>query len=203
MGSTLTAILKPLVYLVFIFYMLISAGSIVDAKFYREKNEMLQTTVKSLKLDSIILESKLEEKSIYMQGFEDEFVAVLPLKGKIHVTSHFRTKRRPNHEGIDIVSFENDTVFAIKEGYAENRRQVNAFGKMTGYGRYVKVTNDLYTVEYGHLKKFLLKKNRDVKAGEPIGIMGSSGTSTGTHLHLTIKKKIIDPNKLLWSYQTE
>jgi murein DD-endopeptidase MepM/ murein hydrolase activator NlpD len=53
-----------------------------------------------------------------------------------------------------------------------------------GYGNYVVIRhhNGLETI-YGHMSKNLVKENQDVKAGEPIGLGGSTGRSTGSHLH--------------------
>lgn len=198
MGTTIKVVLKPISLIVLIFFLFVSIGTISDARAYKEESKQLKKTVISLKADSIKLESQLEEKSIYMKGFENEFVAVKPLKGEIVITSHYKTKTRPDHDGIDIVSYTNDTVFAIRAGYAERKYQTDTLGNLTGYGRYIKITDNIYSVEYGHLKRFLLQKNKNVEAGEAIAIMGTSGTSTGTHLHLTIIKKTVNPNKMIW-----
>ena len=57
--------------------------------------------------------------------------------------------------------------------------------------------NGLETI-YGHLSKHLTKKDNVVKAGEPIGLAGSTGRSTGTHLHFETRflGEYIDPAKL-------
>ena len=53
-----------------------------------------------------------------------------------------------------------------------------------GYGNYVVIRhpNGLETI-YGHLSKHLVRENQVVKAGEPIGLGGNTGRSTGSHLH--------------------
>ena len=53
-----------------------------------------------------------------------------------------------------------------------------------GYGKYIVIrhTNGLETI-YGHLSKQLVAENQTVKAGEPIGLGGNTGRSTGSHLH--------------------
>jgi murein DD-endopeptidase MepM/ murein hydrolase activator NlpD len=53
-----------------------------------------------------------------------------------------------------------------------------------GYGKFVVIrhTNGLETY-YGHLSKQLVTENQDVKSGQPIGLGGNTGRSTGSHLH--------------------
>ena len=57
----------------------------------------------------------------------------------------------------------------------------------------------IYTISYCHLSAFWVSKGRFVNAGEVLGVSGSSGMSTGPHLHLTTKKdgKVFDPVILL------
>lgn len=104
---------------------------------------------------------------------------VMPVPG--HVTSNYgyRPKFGRTHKGIDLKLNSNDTVVAAFEGKV---RVVNYEAR--GYGNYVIIRhpNGLETV-YGHLNKQLVKEDQTVKAGEPIGLGGSTGRSTGPHLH--------------------
>lgn len=104
---------------------------------------------------------------------------VMPVPG--YVTSHYgyRPKFGRTHKGVDLKLNNNDTVVAAFEGKV---RVVNYEGK--GYGNYVIIRhpNGLETV-YGHLNKQLVKEDQIVKAGDPIGLGGSTGRSTGPHLH--------------------
>ena len=72
-----------------------------------------------------------------------------------------------------------DTVRAAFSGKVRLTRY-----ERRGYGYYVIIRhhNGLETV-YGHLSKFLVKPNQDVKVGDPIALGGSTGRSTGPHLH--------------------
>ena len=104
---------------------------------------------------------------------------VMPVMG--HVTSNYgyRPKFGRVHKGVDLKLNSNDTVVAAFEGKI---RVVNYEAK--GYGNYVIIRhpNGLETV-YGHLNKQLVKENQTVRAGQPIGLGGSTGRSTGPHLH--------------------
>lgn len=64
------------------------------------------------------------------------------------------------------------------------------------YGNCVKyVTNDGYEIIYAHLKESLVVQNQNIKQGEVIALVGSTGLATGAHLHYIIKKDdaFIDP----------
>lgn len=83
------------------------------------------------------------------------------------------------HKGIDVKVYIGDTICAAFDGKV---RVVNY--DANGYGYYIVIrhSNGLETV-YGHLSKQLVKINQIVKSGEPIGLGGNTGRSTGSHLH--------------------
>lgn len=104
---------------------------------------------------------------------------VMPVPGAVTSNYGYRPKFGRTHKGIDLKLNHNDTVVAAFEGKV---RVVNYEGR--GYGNYVIIRhpNGLETV-YGHLNKQLVKEDQIVRAGEPIGLGGSTGRSTGPHLH--------------------
>jgi len=91
----------------------------------------------------------------------------------------YRARFKRMHKGVDIGIRSNDTIYAAFDGKV---RLTNYEAK--GYGNYVilRHPNGLETV-YGHLNRFLVKPNQTVRAGEPIALGGSTGRSTGPHLH--------------------
>lgn len=117
----------------------------------------------------------------YDINFED---MVFPLK-KTYVTSHFgyRQQFSRQHQGIDLKAMVGDTVYASFNG----KVRISQYNK-GGYGYYI-VIRHLGGVEtlYAHLSKLLVKKNDEVKAGEPIGLSGNTGRSAGPHLHFEIR----------------
>lgn len=104
---------------------------------------------------------------------------VLPVPGYVTSNYGYRPKFGRTHKGIDLKLNSNDTVVAAFDGKV---RVVNYEAK--GYGNYVIIRhpNGLETV-YGHLNKQLVEENQTILAGEPIGLGGSTGRSTGPHLH--------------------
>ena len=95
------------------------------------------------------------------------------------ITSKFGPRRRRMHNGLDIKVYIGDTIRAAFSGKV---RMVKY--ERRGYGKYVVIRheNGLETV-YGHLSKQIVDENQYVEAGEPIGLGGNTGRSTGSHLH--------------------
>lgn len=106
---------------------------------------------------------------------------VYPLDGIRRINSGYGYRRRFRrmHYGVDIDLNRGDTVRATFSGRV---RLVDIDGR--GYGKYVVIRhpNGLETL-YGHLSKQLVKENTVVHAGDAIGLGGSTGRSTGPHLH--------------------
>ena len=105
---------------------------------------------------------------------------VMPTKNvKITDIFGYRSRRRRVHNGLDIKVQKGDTIYAPFSG----KVRITAYQRR-GYGHYIVLrhNNGLETV-YAHLSKKLVKENQVVKAGDPIGLGGTSGRSTGAHLH--------------------
>lgn len=118
---------------------------------------------------------------------------VQPTVGK--VTSPYGWRRRRMHKGVDLKLMKGDTVVAAWDGKVRIRK----FDRR-GYGYYyvIRHSNGLETV-YGHLSKFIVNVDDSVKAGQAIGLGGSTGRSTGPHLHLEFRFMgiALDPAELI------
>ena len=95
------------------------------------------------------------------------------------ITSNFGSRWGRQHKGLDIKVYIGDTIRAAFSGKVRIVRY-----EAGGYGNYIVIRhpNGLETI-YGHLSKQLVKENQVVRAGEPIGLGGNTGRSTGSHLH--------------------
>lgn len=104
---------------------------------------------------------------------------VMPHVGPLTSSYGYRKKFGRMHKGVDIGIHSNDTIYAAFDG----KIRLTAY-EGRGYGNYVIIRhpNGLETV-YGHLNKHLVKPDQTVRAGDPIGLGGSTGRSTGPHLH--------------------
>ena len=95
------------------------------------------------------------------------------------ITSLFGPRWGRRHNGLDVKVNIGDTIYAAFEGKVRVVKYEAA-----GYGTYVVIRhpNGLETI-YGHLSKWLVESNQEVASGQPIGLGGNTGRSTGSHLH--------------------
>ena len=108
---------------------------------------------------------------------------IIPIDGNIKVTSAYGIRGRRMHNGIDLKLQIGDTVRSAFNG----KIRIKSYERR-GYGYYLVVRhhNGLETV-YGHLSKFLVSDDEMVSAGQPIGLGGNTGRSTGSHLHFEMR----------------
>lgn len=122
----------------------------------------------------------------------------LPTDGEVR--SPFQYRRNRFHYGVDLPLRTGDTVYAAFDGKVRYARK--NFG---GYGNLVIVRhhNELETY-YAHFSSILVEPDQMVRAGEPIGLGGSTGRSTGPHLHFEVRYlgNAIDP-ELIFDFQNQ
>ena len=91
------------------------------------------------------------------------------------------TGKRQFHRGIDIVNHAGTPIHAPADGVVSRATRVSDYGKTIdlshGYG---------YVTRYGHLSELLVRPGQRVKRGEVVGRVGSTGRSTGPHLHYEV-----------------
>lgn len=124
--------------------------------------------------------------------------------------------KQEKHTGIDLVKLtggKNAPIEAFVSGTVIRAEEVPSGVSGTGYGGFglVVAIEDKYGVQhmYAHLSKTLVKAGERVVAGQPIGLQGRSGKSTGEHLHYEVRTKCspsggygsdTDPTKYLQEY---
>ncbi len=113
-----------------------------------------------------------DETTVDLRGF------CMPTDSRV-VTSNFGARWGRQHKGLDIKVYIGDTIRAAFSGKVRIVKY-----EPRGYGKYVVIRhyNGLETY-YGHMSKQLVSENEEVKAGDPIGLGGNTGRSTGSHLH--------------------
>ncbi len=91
------------------------------------------------------------------------------------------SKRKSDHRGLDISNNEGTFIRAPSDGIV---RYAARYG---GFGNYISIVHGYGIVtKYGHLKEVRVKSGQPVKRGDIIAVMGSSGKSTGSHVHYEV-----------------
>ena len=159
------------------------------------KTDKIEVAEKSLnnEIEHLLDEKAAKEAIAVINGIN---VSVLPVSGRI--SSRFGVSssiRSGAHTGLDIACEEGTAIKAVSIGKV-------VFAEMNGpYGNLVKIDhgNNVETW-YAHCSKIYVKVGQKVKAGDKIAAVGSTGNSTGSHLHLEIRIKgtAINPQKYLY-----
>ena len=144
------------------------------------------------------LEQELEEKEkIDSRTVNGIYLAVTPVTGRI--TSRFGANesiRDHTHKGIDIAATRGTPILATAAG------TVTFAGWSSGYGYLVKIDhgNGVETY-YGHCSRLYVSAGESVEAGTEIAAVGSTGNSTGNHLHFEIRLNGEQINPQTYVYQ--
>jgi len=104
------------------------------------------------------------------------------------------TGKQEQHKGIDIAGKEGANILAVGDGV------VTWSGKRAGYGNLVEINHgNGYITRYGHNKQRLVEAGDTVRKGQVIALMGSTGRSTGPHVHIEVlhNDKHVNPGKYL------
>ena len=125
--------------------------------------------------------------SLLLNILERRLTICMPLD-YLNVTSPYGyrqdpfTKCRTFHDGIDL-RFGNGVVYSMLPGKVAAVHHGN-----TGYGNYVILDHGNLRCLYGHLGEIYAKEGTMVQAGAVVGVVGSSGRSTGPHLHIQLQR---------------
>lgn len=149
------------------------------------------------------------EKTIFLlkqpDAHLDRVPCIPPLRAEdfrhLHVSSDYGTRLHPilneykHHAGVDLPGKAGEKVYATAEGIVESTGQGAAIGK------YIRLRHCYgFCTLYGHLSEILVERQDSVHIGQVIGRVGSTGRSTGPHLHYGISKNGIEQDPLPYCY---
>lgn len=137
-----------------------------------------------------------EQEKIEASTINGIYLSVNPTSGNI--TSRYGSResiRDHTHKGLDIAAKTGTPIKAVADG------TVRFAGVMGGYGNLIIIShgNNVETY-YGHCSKLYIKQGQKVNAGDLIGAVGSTGNSTGAHLHFEIRLNgvYVNPQQYLY-----
>ena len=180
-------------------YSEIEPDLVINQIYLDNADEVNEETIKLAKQElTNSLQEELEEKQeIDSRTVNGIYLAVVPVTGRI--TSRFgavESIRDHTHKGIDIAATRGTPILATASG------TVTFAGWSSGYGYLVKIDhgNGVETY-YGHCSKLYVSAGDTVEAGEQIAAVGSTGNSTGNHLHFEIRLDGKQVNPQTYVYQ--
>jgi len=129
-------------------------------------------------------------EKVAVRKWEGKFI--WPVEGVL--TSRFGVRRGRRHDGIDIAAPAGTPIRAAADG-----KVLYAGDQQTGYGNLIilRHAGDMITV-YAHNQRNLVGESDRVEQGQTIGLVGSTGRSTGPHLHFEIRKRTKPRNPLFF-----
>ena len=141
----------------------------------------LEAQLQQMRVGMDLLQRKFDERRLLISATP----AISPAKGLLTSGFGYRrdpfTGRRAFHGGIDIVAPRGKQILATGDGL------VTKAGRSVGLGNVVYISHSLGIVtRYGHMSKIDVKPGQRVRRGDVIGYVGSSGRSTGNHVHYEV-----------------
>jgi murein DD-endopeptidase MepM/ murein hydrolase activator NlpD len=111
----------------------------------------------------------------------------IPLKGNVYITCDFHDPQYTSHSGVDVVLWPEATLGAPV--YTTMVGKVIYAGFNGPWGNLVVIENNGYQVWFAHLSEIWVFEGEIAASGAIVGLVGSTGNSTGPHLHYGIKKQ--------------
>ena len=141
-------------------------------------------------------DTKKSQYELDVEYIKENYSFILPVTGT--VTSRYGQREETevvsaNHQGIDIGANEGTPIYASMAG------TVTVSSEEGEYGKHIDITNGDVLTRYAHCSKLLVKEGEEVKPGDKIAEVGSTGNSTGPHLHFEIRRynRVINPEAIL------
>ena len=141
-------------------------------------------------------EDKKSQYELDVEYIKQNYKFKMPVTGT--VTSRYGEREATNiisanHQGIDIGANMGTPIYAAMEG------TVKVSSEEGEYGKHIDITNGDVLTRYAHCSKLLVKEGEKVKQGEKIAEVGSTGNSTGPHLHFEIRRdnRAINPESIM------
>lgn len=171
MKANLTILLIPFIFGACVHRQGLSKNAVTN-QVVVEKNE--GPAQKSTETSSLKAQTENPTQNLYFDWPVDQ----------ARMTRGFLPNRRKPHKGIDLAAPKGTKIYASHEGVV-----IYTGREFKGYGKMIMIEGpDGWASLYAHFSKIIAKEGQMVKKGDIIGAMGSTGHSTGSHLHFEIRR---------------
>lgn len=132
-----------------------------------------------------------------VQNIKNNYAFILPIQGI--KTSGFGDRESTNkkvtkhHTGIDLAAAKGTKIKSAIDG------KVTQVSNSGDYGKHLKISKDNVTILYAHCSEIYVSEGEEIKQGQDVAAVGSTGNSTGPHLHFEIRydDRYVDPEQIL------
>lgn len=167
-----------------------SCGDIVSYKLLTPQNE-LDSKISELKQEKeeairiANLKKEREKAKVTSRGgtvSRSNNSIKVPLQSYVYISSYYGMRKGSMHTGVDFAASAGTEIYAWKSGV------ITTACWNGGYGNFIEIQHNDGTISrYAHLSKYAVSAGQNVVAGQTIGYVGTTGNSTGNHLHFEIK----------------
>jgi murein DD-endopeptidase MepM/ murein hydrolase activator NlpD len=171
-----------------------SLSPLDGARFVQGELKVLKQRSENLQDSLQILDAAYEKQAAYLASTP----SIIPVRGLYGNGFGWRkdpfTGERDFHQGLDIAAAPGTRVVAPADGI------VTMSGPSGGYGNFVVIAHGYgFVTHYGHLMDFTVHPGQQVHRGDIIGHVGSTGRSTGPHLHyeVVVHQRTVDPTRYI------
>ncbi|HEL7535574.1 TPA: peptidoglycan DD-metalloendopeptidase family protein [Enterococcus faecium] len=164
-----------------------------DTQYDQKLNDLIETYDLTQYDKEVQNDKEAREESVSAQGYQ------VPLETYV-ISSTFGNRGEEFHRGIDLAANQGEPIYAAKAGIVIKAEYHSS------WGNYVVIQHDdgLFTL-YAHQQEYVVKAGEQVQQGQTIGYVGTTGNSTGPHLHLEINRessleqqKLLDPQSIIF-----
>ena len=165
---------------------------------FNEDEVSFQTDELTLAQEDLSTSSEISLMDMDRQEIASKNISIkLPVNGTVTSIYGAREEVFKNvgyHTGVDIANVLNTPVASATDGVVVKAESMDKY-----YGNNIEIEKDGVIFKYAHLNKINVSEGQSINQGEIIGLMGSTGASTGSHLHFEIKihNRTVDPELLI------
>lgn len=174
-----------------------NSNVVEDNQIVEQENPVQEESIEAEEKQEIAESSSINEMELDIQNLKAAYTFIKPIDGTISSGFGARESAYQNvtgyHTGLDIAKEKGTAIKASMGGI------VDLVSSQGDYGKHIKIRCNNVTTLYAHCSKICVKEGQIVAAGDKIAEVGSTGNSTGNHLHFEIRvnDRFVDPSRII------
>lgn len=163
-------------------YRIITKQEVLDSKLNNIKEQKEKNDAEVKRQEEIRKQKQKVTSRGGISRINKNYSGGAPMASYIYISSYYGKRGSGNHTGVDFAAHAGTSIYAWKSGV------VTFVGWSGGYGKFIIIKHDDGSVSrYAHCSGYACSKGQRVEKGQTIGYVGTTGNSTGNHLHFEIQ----------------